>query len=660
MTGLFRVLLLSFLCGSVLAAPAAAHCGCAHDFPAAGPTGFTAAAAGEWVDNTYPYSIEAPLVLPSGITRGEVESNPSFPTYLSYATEVMDNLMTYGTDRYGAVQSQLLVSNLDVRTKDNPLAADLALADMNVRIFRQGRRAPGGMNFLHNQPIYRAMNRASQVTGDSTYADFVEANVDWALTNLINGDGTIHWGWHRHYDVHTDTQTGHSGSVHEMLGVNAPLWEQMWQNDSAAVDNAIEQIWQGHVINKTSGLINRHNNAGGIPFIISYGSFIEAFAFMSAKSPGIISGAPAATDTWIERAKLLEAYVWNGRDPTTNLVGDVAQLPGTWYGDTASSTLPGVYIPGLLRAYEYSGDTYFRDRALTYLDAYGTYSYDGSADKFLGAIRLDGSPRPLPRVRYNETTVAVSVWEPRGYIDMWAPVTDGTMTAYSDAAQFIAKAYEMFGATGSLTTPLLTTAERWASTIRENMPATETDSGPWYNQYSNEWAKFGTYADHYGQSIDFFLTMYDETGDDSYLLSARDMAKDGVSALWYDGLLRGHAAKPYYEAVDGVGILLEALVNLDQHEGNFTKFGDFDGDNDVDDIDFNNYLRANMLTSVSPYADGDVTGDGVVDSLDFDRFKYEYYEGTAALSLAIPEPSTLLLLLTALPAGIGRRRRGGR
>ena len=106
-----------------------------------------------------------------------------------------------------------------------------------------------------------------------------------------------------------------------------------------------------------------------------------------------------------------------------------------------------------------------------------------------------------------------------------------------------------------------------------------------------------------------------------------------------------------------MGILLEALVNLDQHEGNFTKFGDFDGDGDVDDDDFNNFLRPNMLASVGPYAAGDVTGDGVVDSLDFDRFKHEYYEGTSALSLAIPEPSALALAVLGCSVLVARRRR---
>ena len=37
-----------------------------------------------------------------------------------------------------------------------------------------------------------------------------------------------------------------------------------------------------------------------------------------------------------------------------------------------------------------------------------------------------------------------------------------------------------------------------------------------------------------------------------------------MSKLYYNGLFRGHPAKPYYEATDGVGFLLYALLELDQ------------------------------------------------------------------------------------------------
>ncbi len=43
---------------------------------------------------------------------------------------------------------------------------------------------------------------------------------------------------------------------------------------------------------------------------------------------------------------------------------------------------------------------------------------------------------------------------------------------------------------------------------------------------------------------------------------ARTLADEAVAKLYHHGLFRGHPAKPYYEAVDGVGILLYALVQL--------------------------------------------------------------------------------------------------
>ena len=94
--------------------------------------------------------------LDSGLLRSDVESR----SYFSYAQEVVDNLIEHGTDRYGSVQSNLLVSNLDVRTEvDIRPAPDLAAADEFWRVERRQRRAPGGANFLHNQSVYSAIQR---------------------------------------------------------------------------------------------------------------------------------------------------------------------------------------------------------------------------------------------------------------------------------------------------------------------------------------------------------------------------------------------------------------------------------------------------------------------------------------------------------------------
>ena len=146
--------------------------------------------------------------LDSGISRSQVESR----SYLSYVTESLDNLVAHGTDRYGTVQSSLLVSNLDVTSKNNPTASALGAADEAWRVERRERRAPGGSNFLHNQSVYQAMERASQVTGNQSYSNFVDSNFDWALTNLVDGNGMFWWGYHRHYNVHTDTLDAEPGS----------------------------------------------------------------------------------------------------------------------------------------------------------------------------------------------------------------------------------------------------------------------------------------------------------------------------------------------------------------------------------------------------------------------------------------------------------------
>lgn len=42
------------------------------------------------------------------------------------------------------------------------------------------------------------------------------------------------------------------------------------------------------------------------------------------------------------------------------------------------------------------------------------------------------------------------------------------------------------------------------------------------------------------------------------------MADEAIEKLYFNGLFKGHPAKPYYEAMDGVGYLLYSLITLDQ------------------------------------------------------------------------------------------------
>ncbi len=625
-----------------------AHCGCDHGVDSfAANAGFTAGAV---------------AALPSGIAFNDVEDQ----SYISYATTVLDNLILHGTDRYGVTQSNdVLVSSLDVTTKNNPSASNtgaprtsnLGTADELWRAENPLRRSPGGSNLLHNQEVFTAMKKLSVASGNASYSTFVDNNLNWGLNNLVDRpldystdpafiDPKLWWGYHRWYNVHEEGDLvfdfERDDPVHEVHYTEVPRWNDMWTQDSTAVQAHIQGIWDYHIQNQSTGDHNRHdrtNNSAGYSFATSGAAFIEAFAFMASKTNG------ATQTTWLNRAKLIANYHWASRNGTTGLMPHTADS-SRWDGDRSATTTPGVYVPALMKAFEYSGDTLFRDQAITLLKDWADEHYDATSGSYWGSVTLSGNPvlGPWAGGGYEQ-------FEPRGLVDMWAPEAI-TAQYNTDAAQTYAKAYQQFG-----DAEFLTNAQRWAELIRLNPPKSGTIDGTWYQEYSTNWSPLGTYAEHYAHAMDLFMTLFETTGEDHYLLSARDTAKDALSTLWYDGLLRGHAGKQYYEAFDGVGLLLEELVDLNDYEGNFTKFGDFDNDGDVDDDDFNNYLRPNMGTNVSIYAAGDVDGDRKVTMLDFDRFKYVYYEGTAPLSLGIPEPSTLLLILTAIPTWIGCRRR---
>jgi len=527
--------------------------------------------------------------LDSGITRQMVEDR----TYLSYTTEALDNLIAFGTDRYGTVHSDAFVSILDVRTKDT-VTPDFG--DTNYRAdFRFGRRSPQGINFLQSQPLYRTLYKVSDVTGDQDYARAAFKAIQYSTNNLVDSNGMFYWGWHRWYDVIEDDFED-IGDTHEMHFVTEPAWDRMWDINPTAVQTELEQIWNRHVVNKSTGRVNRHDSGGlGVSFIMTSASFIESTAYLSTKVPGQIPGeSDPQLDTWLERALRIAEYPWNGRDPNTNLVPHIPDDPASSREDEeVAFTTMHLLAKGLLKAHHHTGEPEFLNQAMTYLEAYATYGYDPQEESFWGTLNMDGTPDTSSR------TGGLAAF-PTGHVDFWQPnVIDREFPP--EAAQSYADAFALTG------DPLMkTTAERWAKLIRRTQSEKQTLEVSIYGGYSRVWAPHGTYAEHYGRVIDFFLTMYDTTGEDHYLFSARDSAKDAVSSLYYEGLYRGHPNKPYYEELDGVPLLLEAFVELDQYKDDFKKFADFNGD-ELSDLDDYQFIIDNWLQEVTPYEDGDVT-----------------------------------------------------
>lgn len=482
-------------------------------------------------------------VLDSGIQPEDVDQR----SYLDYVRECVDLLIQHGTDRYGSVHSPMLMNILDVRTREcpgNPLALD-----ERFRVTRRGRRGPSGGNLYADLPTIAAIVRLSRVSGDDRYKQFAAKSANHTMTELVDDKGFFWWGWHRHYDAHRDLMTGHAGNHHE-IHVQRVDWPFLWEVNPQAVRREIEAIWQWHVIDKTTGEVNRHGDGHrGCDFAMSAGEMIAAFAFLHTKT----------NDTeWLNRARLLAKYYWERRNEQTNLIANRPNAGKDRFdGSHFDTSITAFLCRGLLDAHEYTGDPLFCEHALAYLRAYAKLGYDTDSSKFWGCLKLDGTPEPGPRV-----VGGYAQYEPRGHIDLWQPYAAGYEHPIHTALVY-ARAHKITG--DELT---LQAAVRWAESIRAGLPATSCLDGTWYREYADGWAPHGTYAGKYGRTISFFCHMQRLTNDEQYGRLAREVAAEAVSRLYYKGMFRGHPAKAYYESIDDVGDLLVGLLELHELTAN--------------------------------------------------------------------------------------------
>jgi len=488
------------------------------------------------------YSGEAQASVPDGQIQ-----------YAPYVERCVNVLMKHGTDTYGEVHAPLLVSILDVETRTCPEVPEKL--DESFRVTRRDRRNPAGSNLLSDQPTLKAMYALSDITGNGDFADFADRYAGYVMKNLVDQQGFFWWGWHRHYDVFKDSKEGHNPNrakwgenvlPHEIHAINSIAWDRLWAVDRAAVTEEIEAIWRWHVINKESGEINRHGDGNkGCDFTMSAGAFIEAFAFMYSQTKD---------QQWLDRAKLIADYYWKRTYPETNLLPERPNAGrGRFDGGSFVTANTGLYCHSLLKAYEITREASFRDRAVAYLKAYAKLGYDEKTGKFWGALKMDGTPIPGPRVKGG-----YAQYEPRGHLDLWEPYAAGYQYAIY-TAQAYAYAYELAGEP-----VFLTTAERFAAWIKKTPAGTPEAANTWYDDYSKGLGQKGTYAGKYGRTISFLLHLYVVTGECRYLDDARSLADTAIEKLYHKELFRGHPAKPYYEAMDGVGYLLYALLALDQ------------------------------------------------------------------------------------------------
>jgi uncharacterized protein YyaL (SSP411 family) len=288
----------------------------------------------------------------------------------------------------------------------------------------------------------------------------------------------------------------------------------------------------------------------GCDFAFSGGAFAQANAAMYQETQ---------KQQYLDRAKTIANWHWQHRHPGTLLVPDAPSTGSRYDANHCFTTIPGPYVAYLLNCYELTDNVWFRDVAVSCLKAYHKWGYDHEARTYHSMLKLDG--RPVPEQSRGS---GYDAWAPYGQVDVWKT----TIYSYEFpliAAQSYVYGYELtLDERGNGDLELLEAAKCWAEVIEKNLPP----------RVGRRWAREitaalpeikktgGSYAEDYGRAISFFVHLHHATGEHRYLELAESIACDAVDKLYADGLFKAHPAKPYYEATQGVGILLHSLLEL--------------------------------------------------------------------------------------------------
>jgi hypothetical protein len=461
---------------------------------------------------------------------------PGKSDWLAPVRATLDSLSLHGTDRYGIVHSPIWMSVLDAETLESP-RHPLPL-DEDVRVQRRGRRAPGGSNLFLDQAMLRAARRVSELTGRAQYEEAAQHYVSYYLEHFIDSQtGLIEWGPHNFVNAFDDAVTFLEGHYHE-IHAWMPYWSFLHGCNSRVVQREIEQIWQWH-FNPETAQFGRHPERGaGCSFAMSGGEFAAAFAFAHK-----VTGAPV----WLERALRTARVHWAVRNPTTNLIPNQAEWEDRFDAYTTDTSISGLWCERLLSAASMTGNEELLAMAVAELKAFLRHQWSDTARPW-GQLNLDGMPVRGPRVPIPPNVpsgqVPYACWAPRGELDLWPAYMLGYEFPQETALAYV----HAFSLTGDPT--MREGASRWAELYtKEEKPLR---------------ARGGTYAQHYGMIISFFSELAVVTNDRSHLVTAENYAAQAVELLFNGKIFRGHPAKPYYEAADGVGFLCHGLVQLQE------------------------------------------------------------------------------------------------
>jgi len=278
-----------------------------------------------------------------------------------------------------------------------------------------------------------------------------------------------------------------------------------------------------HLYDPATGGFSRHDDARREHAFIEPGGILcESLAWLFRRT-----GDPDLLDTALRIAR----YSLSHRDTGTGLVPNEPDM-GRWDAKVSTSEI-GLWAQCLLRAERHTGNGEFLAMARQAVRAYLQHAYDPRTGRFHGQLGLrDGRPA---------TPEAPGYW-PRQYADPWNTDQWATHDCPLAAAEACLELHERTGDDA-----FLDAARSWARVLVAYRP-----------QRAAEWAC----ADSYGRGVHFLTRAGLQLAEPRVVADAGVLAEEAVAALWKDGMFQGYPAAGVYEAVDGVGVLLLALLFL--------------------------------------------------------------------------------------------------
>ena len=511
---------------------------------------------------------------------------PPTSTYLDKVRTTLDNLIDHGRDRYGTEHSPLFAAILHQDSLECPQTPpDYPTDPVRLDPGRyKNRRAPGGGDVYFDQATLKSMDLMTQLTGDPRYRKAALDALRFALNRAVDSKGFPAIGGHMYWDFYRD-RLACQGEHHELW--NWPLaWDLWWDADPGRMKAYARLMWDWHVVDKTTGEINRHSDRQrGYAFTYTSASIISQWAFVASRTE------LEPYRTWCAK---VAGFHWSRRDPRTNLFDSLGGRRAT---TACFTTMQATVARDWIVAGRHTKNDKLVQMGRAILDAYARYGYDRMTGLFYASLKLDGTPIK-PNAERGLVTGDQSI--PVGYLAIWQPHVGwqeeplAMAQAYAWAAEEVDREAYLptavrFGrvllrawhgryagckdwiAFADLLKPLAVEYHKVRGVLHSRQIKTAKADPMAMGAYRRGGyayqAAFGMFADHYGRLIQFALSMHRLTGEERWLLLAKEVADEAVRELWRARIFVGHVLKKHYMNTDHVGILLRALLELDRALG---------------------------------------------------------------------------------------------